>query len=90
MLQDGDAIRGDVTTQGRENDGVGGVPFQRRGGRPFSEWIFAWLGREFLAFPIWAWAFFGGVSVVWRGRSFRVGVDMRVREIGDVTRAKDI
>lgn len=49
--------------------------------RSLKEWIFAWLGREVLAFPIWAWAFFGGVTVVWRGRKFWVGMDMRVHEI---------
>lgn len=49
--------------------------------RPWWAWVTAWLGREILAFPIWAWAFFGGVTVVWRGRKFWVGVDMRVHEI---------
>ena len=49
-----------------------------------AEWLAAWLGREILAFPIWAWAFWGGVSVVWRGRRFSVGVDMKVRDIGPV------
>ena len=49
--------------------------------RRLREWILAWLGREVLAFPIWAWAFFGGVTVVWRGRRFWVGMDMRVHEI---------
>jgi ceramide glucosyltransferase len=52
--------------------------FQRR---PFSSWLLAWIGRELLAFPIWAWAVYGGVTVTWRGRRFRVGTDMRVREI---------
>ena len=49
--------------------------------RSLGRWVLIWLGREVLAFPIWAWAAFGGVSVQWRGRSFQVGVDMRVREI---------
>lgn len=49
--------------------------------RRLKEWMLAWLGREVLAFPIWAWAFFGGVTVVWRGRKFWVGMDMRVHEI---------
>ena len=49
--------------------------------RGLQEWILAWLGREILAFSIWAWAFFGGVTVVWRGRKFWVGMDMRVHEI---------
>jgi ceramide glucosyltransferase len=51
--------------------------------RTFWEWAVAWLGRESLAFPIWAWAVFGGTTVMWRGRAFRVGVDMRVHEVGD-------
>lgn len=49
--------------------------------RPFRQWFAAWLGREMLAFPIWAWAFYGGVTVTWRDRRFRVGLDMKVREI---------
>ena len=49
--------------------------------RPFLEWFPAWLGREALALPIWAWAFWGGVTVEWRGKKFWVGMDMRVHEI---------
>ncbi|KAF2497065.1 ceramide glucosyltransferase [Lophium mytilinum] len=49
--------------------------------RPFREWLAAWIGREVLAFPIWAWAIFGGVSVEWRGKRFWVGLDMKVHEI---------
>ncbi|KAF2646703.1 hypothetical protein P280DRAFT_486285 [Massarina eburnea CBS 473.64] len=52
----------------------------RRGAR---EWFFAWLGREFSALPIWTVAFWGGVTVEWRGRRFWVGLDMRVHEIVD-------
>ncbi|GJP92572.1 CAZyme family GT21 [Aspergillus niger] len=50
--------------------------------RPFRAWFTAWLGREMLAFPIWLWAVYGGVTVTWRDRQFRVGLDMKVREIG--------
>lgn len=58
--------------------------------RRLKEWGLAWLGREVLAFPIWAWAFFGGVTVVWRGRKFWVGMDMRVHEIeGDAEKRRD-
>ncbi|CAF9930649.1 hypothetical protein IMSHALPRED_008242 [Imshaugia aleurites] len=61
--------------------------------RGVKEWVLTWLGREVLAFPIWAWAFFGGVTVVWRGRKFWVGMDMRVHEIegdaGDAGKRKD-
>ncbi|KAL4895987.1 ceramide glucosyltransferase [Aspergillus ambiguus] len=49
--------------------------------RTFWQWFVAWLGREMLAFPIWAWAFYGGVTVTWRDRRFRVGLNMKVREI---------
>jgi ceramide glucosyltransferase len=49
--------------------------------REFRSWIPAWIGRELLAFPIWAWAVYGGVTVKWRGKKFRVGMDMRVREV---------
>lgn len=54
--------------------------------RTFGQWLGAWLGREFLALPIWLTAFYGGVTVTWRDRRFRVGLDMKVREIdGDKT-----
>lgn len=58
-------------------------PFAKRVSekRGWGAWVIAWLGREVLAFPIWAWAVVGGVTVVWRGRRFWVGVDMRVHEI---------
>lgn len=49
--------------------------------RNFKEWSLAWLGRETLAFPVWAWAVLGGTTVVWRGKKFWVGVDMKVHEI---------
>lgn len=52
--------------------------------RNFGEWLAAWLGREALAFPVWAWAVFGGATVVWRGKRFWVGLDMKVHEIGGV------
>ena len=51
--------------------------------RPFREWLLAWLGREALALPIWVWAFWGGVTVEWRGKKFWVGMDMKVHEILD-------
>ena len=49
--------------------------------RPFSHWFAAWLGREVLALPIWVRAFYGGVTVTWRDRRFKVGFDAKVREI---------
>ncbi|MCJ1293734.1 hypothetical protein MMC34_005289 [Xylographa carneopallida] len=48
-----------------------------------SSWISAWLGRELLALPIWTWAVLGGTTVVWRGRRFWVGMDMRVHEVDE-------
>ena len=49
--------------------------------RSFREWFKAWIGREALALPIWIWAVWGGVTVVWRERKFWVGMDMKVHEI---------
>ncbi|KAJ5775513.1 uncharacterized protein N7511_000524 [Penicillium nucicola] len=49
--------------------------------RSFMQWFAAWLGREMLALPIWIMAVYGGVTVVWRDRRFKVGFDARVREI---------
>lgn len=54
---------------------------RNNGRRPFGQWILAWLGREVLALPIWTWACYGGTTVMWRGKRFRVGLDMRVKEI---------
>lgn len=51
------------------------------GRRRWFTWLKAWFGREFLAFGIWFWAIWGGVSVTWREKSFWVGFDMRVHEI---------
>jgi ceramide glucosyltransferase len=55
--------------------------------RPFGEWISAWLGRELLALPIWCWACLGGTTVMWRGKKFRVNLDMKVVEIRDRSKA---
>ena len=60
------------------------LPSGRRARRPFLHWLAAWLGREALALPIWTWAFYGGTTVVWRDRSFKVSFDMKVREIETV------
>lgn len=49
--------------------------------RSFQEFLFAWLGREISALPIWITAFWGGATVEWRGRKFWVGLDMKVHEI---------
>lgn len=52
-----------------------------RARRPLGEWLLAWLGREALALPVWVWAVFGGVTVIWRGERFLVGMDMRVHAV---------
>ncbi|KAL8950403.1 MAG: hypothetical protein Q9222_003561 [Ikaeria aurantiellina] len=49
--------------------------------RTWNEWLLAWVGRELLALPIWLWAVVGGTTVIWRGRRFWVGMDMKVHEI---------
>jgi ceramide glucosyltransferase len=49
--------------------------------RSFGPWFFAWIAREISALPIWIVAFYGGVTVEWRGRVFWVGLDMKVHEI---------
>ncbi|KAL8938328.1 MAG: hypothetical protein Q9216_003951 [Gyalolechia sp. 2 TL-2023] len=54
---------------------------KRKRRRKWDDWLLSWVGREMFAFPIWLWAVIGGVTVVWRGRRFWVGMDMRVHEI---------
>ena len=49
--------------------------------RTLKDFFFAWLGREFFALPVWITAFWGGVTVEWRGRKFWVGLDTKVHEI---------
>ncbi|KAF6840596.1 ceramide glucosyltransferase [Colletotrichum plurivorum] len=49
--------------------------------RSFLEWLPAWIGREFLALPIWTWAVLCGSTVTWRGRTFNVRSDMSVVEV---------
>jgi ceramide glucosyltransferase len=49
--------------------------------RSIGEWIAAWVGREVLTLPIWLWACLGGTTVMWRGKKFRLGSDMRAVEI---------
>lgn len=44
------------------------------------EWFPAWVGREVLALPIWTWAVLLGTTVNWRGKKFRVRMDMSVVE----------
>lgn len=49
--------------------------------RRYRYWLAAWLGRETLALPIWLWAIWGGVTVTWRDRQFRIGLDTKAHEI---------
>jgi len=57
-------------------------PFARplRQRRPFFIWLASWLGRETLTLPIWTWATWGGVTVVWRDKKLWVGLDMKVHD----------
>ena len=57
----------------------------RQGGvqwRSFREWLPVWLARELLAVPIWATAVLLGTTVDWRGKRFRVSMDMSVAQVG--------
>ena len=65
-------------------------PRNGNGRRKLGEWVAAWLGREVLALPIWTWACYGGTTVMWRGKKFRVGLDMRVKEIKQKCESKTI
>lgn len=57
---------------------TGGMPV-----RAFHVWLFAWLGREILALPIWTWAVLLGRTVKWRGNYYLVRSDMSVEELND-------
>lgn len=46
-------------------------------------WLFQWIGREALALPVFLWAMLPG-DVRWRGGRYRVGWDMKVRQVGEV------
>lgn len=50
-------------------------------GRPFLEWVTAWVGREALALPIWTWAVCLGMTVSWRGETFDVRSDATVVQV---------
>ncbi|RBQ71789.1 hypothetical protein FVER53590_04579 [Fusarium verticillioides] len=55
-----------------------------RGGiksRKFSEFLAAWIAREALALPIWAYAVVFGNTVNWRGRRFRIRRDTTVEAL---------
>ncbi|KAL9060960.1 MAG: hypothetical protein Q9162_000404 [Coniocarpon cinnabarinum] len=58
--------------------------------RTLGEWFLAWLGREMLALPIWFIAVFGGVTVIWRGKKFKVGMDMCVHPIDPPGHTEDL
>ena len=55
---------------------------QKQASRALGPWIRAWLGRELLALPIWTYAVLLGATVDWRGRPFRVRMDMSVERVG--------
>ncbi|KAF4338735.1 ceramide glucosyltransferase [Fusarium beomiforme] len=55
--------------------------FKNRGGirsRKFLEFLAAWIGREALALPVWAYAVVFGNTVNWRGRLFLIHYDTTV------------
>ena len=69
---------------GRTIEGQGPAFLQGRKRRSVREWLLGWVGREALALGIWVWAVVGGGTVVWRGRKFWVGMNMKVHEIGGI------
>lgn len=73
-LHSGSSIENDIDTPSFA------LPLNKKPRRPLGKWILAWLGREFLALPIWLWAWVG-MTVMWRGKKFRVGLNMKVTEI---------
>ncbi|RKF64677.1 Ceramide glucosyltransferase [Erysiphe neolycopersici] len=60
------------------------VKSQKHRHLPIGQWMFAWIGRELLAFPIWAWACFGGATITWRGKKFLSKPDMSVVELTQI------
>ncbi|KAK2843929.1 hypothetical protein FQN49_005933 [Arthroderma sp. PD_2] len=56
--------------------------------RSFPEWFLAWLGREALALPIWVWSVFGGATIIWRDREFKVGMDNVAHAVGPVSKQR--
>lgn len=47
-------------------------------------WVCQWLGREALALPLFLWAMLPG-DVQWRGGRYRVGWDMKVKKLGEIS-----
>ncbi|KAL4902392.1 hypothetical protein BDW74DRAFT_169581 [Aspergillus multicolor] len=76
------------TVERDENTPSFALPPRRTTRRLFRYWLAAWLGRETLAFPIWFWAIWGGMTVTWRDRQFRIGLDTKAHEIGGSPRVK--
>jgi ceramide glucosyltransferase len=65
----------------------------RKDGMPpkkFAIWLLGWLGREALALPIWTWAVLLGATVVWRGKTFKVRMDMSVVEIEQDAKTREL
>ncbi|EEU44427.1 uncharacterized protein NECHADRAFT_123410 [Fusarium vanettenii 77-13-4] len=58
--------------------------------RRFSEFVPAWIGREALAFPIWAWAVLCGNTVNWRGKEFYIRFDTTVYAVESEERTRDV
>jgi len=65
-------------------------PLTNQSRRPLSQWLPIWFLRESLALPVWSWAIWGGVTVVWRDRKFWVGIDMKVHEVRDDDRPDEV
>ncbi|KAM4066572.1 glycosyl transferase family 21 domain-containing protein [Hirsutella rhossiliensis] len=78
LLHAGTTIEVDENTPryARGTSHAGGVPR-----RTFGSWLLAWLGRELMALPVWAWAVLFGTTVKWRGKTFHVRLDTSVVEV---------
>ncbi|KAF9761248.1 Zn finger-containing GTPase- Activating Protein for ARF [Fusarium sp. DS 682] len=73
-----------VTMEIDENTPSFARGFMNQGGiksRKFLEFLAAWIGREALAFPVWAYAVVFGNTVNWRGRLFLIHYDTTVTAI---------
>jgi ceramide glucosyltransferase len=51
--------------------------------RPLMSWIVVWAVKEFISFPVWFTAVFGGDKLEWRGKSYNMNLDGTASPISD-------